>query len=139
MGYHMQNVVGIIHEEDGVFGISFPDFPGAVSTGKSEEEAIAKGMQVLAFHIDGMVEDKEPMPHLRTLSALRAEEADWLEDGVAVLVPVELPGKSTRINISVDESALERIDRAAKAVGQSRSSYLVKAALERARSQLEVA
>ncbi len=132
----MAYAVGIIHEEEGVFGISFPDFPGAISTGESIEEAVSKGAQMLAFHVDGMVEDKEDLPALRSFAQIKAEEAEWAEGGVAVAVPVELPGKSVRINISVDERALERIDRAAKAVGQTRSGYLVNAALERARAQV---
>lgn len=135
----MAHVVGIIHEENGVFGISFPDFPGAVSTGDNIEEAIAKGTQLLAFHVSGMIEDKQAIPALRTLSTITAEEAEWLEGGVAVLIPVELPSKTVRINISLDENALERIDRAASLAGQSRSTFLVKAALERARTHLDAA
>ncbi|MFG1393709.1 type II toxin-antitoxin system HicB family antitoxin [Xanthobacter agilis] len=135
----MAYVVGIIHEEGGVFGISFPDFPGAVSTGDGFEDAIAKGAQVLAFHVAGMIEDKDSIPEPRPLRAILAAAPEWLEGGVAVLIPVDLPGKSVRINISVDENALNRIDRAAKAAGQTRSAFLVKAALERARSHLEAA
>lgn len=130
----MAYAIGIIHEENGTFGISFPDFPGAVSTGRSLEEAVAKGAELLAFHVDGMVEEKEAMPALRTLDRLKADEADWLAGGMAVAVPVELPGKSVRINISVDERDLERIDRAAKAAGRTRSAFLVEAALKRGAS-----
>ena len=127
----MAYAVGIIHEEDGTFGISFPDFPGVVSTGTSLDEAVAKGAQALAFHVEGMEEDKEAMPELRSFSAIAKAEPDWVAGGLAVAVPVELPGKSVRINISVDERDLERIDRAAKAAGSTRSNFLVKAALGR--------
>lgn len=132
----MAHVIGIVHEENGTFGISFPDFPGAVSTGRNMDEAIAKGAQVLAFHVEGMVAEKEAMPELRSLEAIAAAEPEWLKGGIVVAVPVELPGKSVRINISVDEHALERIDRAAKAAGMTRSGFLVSAALERARAQM---
>jgi predicted RNase H-like HicB family nuclease len=30
----------MIHEEDGIFGLSFPDFPGCIATGRSAEEAL---------------------------------------------------------------------------------------------------
>ncbi|MCL8385547.1 type II toxin-antitoxin system HicB family antitoxin [Xanthobacter aminoxidans] len=131
----MAYAVGIIHEENGTFGISFPDFPGAVSTGRSLEEAVAKGAEMLAFHVDGLAEDKALPAGLRTLDALRKEEPDWLKDGLAVLVPVELPGNVVRVNISVDERDLERIDRAAKAAGKNRSSYLVAGALRLAQEE----
>ena len=60
--------VAFIHsdEEDG-FGISFPDFPGCVSVGDTREDAIAQGAEALAFHVEGMIEDGEPIPPPRSL------------------------------------------------------------------------
>lgn len=120
----------LIHEENGIYGISFPDFPGAVSGGGSAEEAIAKGRQALALHVEGMVEDGEALPLLRELSELRVdpEFVEWSKDAVLVLVPVDLPSRPVRINISIDEGLLDRIDRAAKARGETRSGYLASAA-----------
>lgn len=129
----MAYAVGIIHEENGTFGISFPDFPGAVSTGRSMEEAVAKGAEMLDFHVQGLAEDKDLPREIRTLDLLSQQEPDWFKDGVAVLVPVELPGNVVRVNISVDERDLERIDRAAKAAGKTRSGFMSEAALSRAR------
>lgn len=133
----MAYAVGIIHEENGTFGISFPDFPGAISSGRSMEEAVAKGAEMLAFHVEGLAEDRDVPARTRTLDLLRQEEPEWFTDGVAVLVPVELPGKSVRINISVDERVLDRIDRAATQSGMSRSSFLAEAAKDRIRRSLE--
>jgi len=130
----MAHVIGIIHEEAGTFGISFPDFPGCISSGATLDDAVSNGAQALAFHLDGMAEDSEPMPELSSLETLKAKEADWLAGGVAVAVPVELPGKSVRINITVEERALERIDRAARASGMTRSGFLVASALDRVRA-----
>lgn len=129
----MAYAVGIIHEENGTFGISFPDFPGAISSGRSMEEAVAKGAEMLAFHVDGLAEDKALPEQVRTLDLLRKQEPDWFTDGVAVLVPVEIPGNVVRVNISVDERDLERIDRAAKGAGMTRSGFMVKASVDRLR------
>lgn len=129
----MAHAIGIIHEENGSFGISFPDFPGCISSGSTLDEVVSNGAQALAFHIEGMIEDGEAMPGLSSLEVLKVTEEDWLHGGVAVAVPVEMPSKSVRINISVDENALERIDRAAEAEGINRSKFLVTAALTRAR------
>lgn len=127
----MAHAIGIIHEEDGVFGISFPDFPGAISTGTTLDEALRKGEQALALHIEGMAEDGAEIPRLRTLAELRQEAPAALEGALAVLVPAELPARSVRVNITLDERLLSRIDAAARAAGENRSAYLAEAAKER--------
>ncbi len=48
--------------EDGHIGIVFPDFPGCVSCGKSEEEAMRMAKEALGLHIFGMEEDGDPIP-----------------------------------------------------------------------------
>jgi predicted RNase H-like HicB family nuclease len=125
----------LIHEEDGVFGISFPDFPGAISTGRTEEEAIRKGVEALTFHVAGMVEDNDPLPMQRSLAELKADKSfrAAAKDAVVALVSFELPGKSVRLNISMDENLLSAVDSAAQAAGQSRSAFLAEAARQRVR------
>ncbi len=55
--------IAIIHkEEDSDYGVSFPDFPGCVTVGETEGEAIAHASEVLALHIEGMKEDGEKIP-----------------------------------------------------------------------------
>lgn len=120
----------LIHEENDVFGISFPDFPGCISVGDTAETAIVKGTEVLTFHVSGMADDGEKLPMLRTLAELQADP-DFKEDcegGVLALVPFELPGKSVRINISIDENLLSLIDHATAKTGESRSGWLANAA-----------
>ncbi len=126
----------LVHEEDGHFGISFPDFPGCISGGASAEDAIRKGSEALSFHVEGMDEDGEPMPVLRTLSELRRDPAfvEASTGAVLALVPFELPSKAVRINISIDENLLSAVDAAAKAAGMSRSSFLAEAARKRIRA-----
>lgn len=127
----MEHTIGVIHEEDGNFGISFPDFPGAISTGGTLDEVLRKGAQALALHIEGMVEDGTALPRLRSLAEIRRDEAADIAGALLVAVPVELPGKAVRVNISLDERLLDRIDKAAQAAGQSRSAFLVEAAKRR--------
>jgi predicted RNase H-like HicB family nuclease len=125
----------LIHQEDGIFGISFPDFPGCIATGHSEDEVIRKGTEALVFHVAGMVEDGDSVPLARGLSELRADPA-FREDSQAAilaLIPVDLPGRAVRLNISMDETLVEAVDRAAKAAGQSRSAFLAEAARRRLR------
>ena len=47
--------VSFIHrDDDTVYGISFPDFPGCVSVGDTVDEAIRHGREALAFHVEGL-------------------------------------------------------------------------------------
>lgn len=129
----MPAAYGVLHAENGVFGVSFPDFPGCITGGDSEEEALRKADDVLTFHVAGMVEDGDALPTSRTLDALRAdpEVRSALETGTLFLARYELPRKAVRINISMDEGLIEAVDRAAERVSQSRSAFLADAARRR--------
>lgn len=48
------------HDSD--YGISFPDFPGAVTAARSLDEAVERAGEALALHVEGMAEDGEPIP-----------------------------------------------------------------------------
>lgn len=121
----MAHVVALIHEEDGVFGISFPDFPGCVSTADTLDDAIARGGMALSMHVEGMIEDGEALPVLRTASQIRASEDT--AGAVLAAVPVDLPGKAVRVQITMDEHLLAALDRAAAASGSSRSGKIAEA------------
>ena len=127
----MAYTTGVIHEENNVFGISFPDFPGCVSTAATLDSAMARGAQALALHIEGMIEDGQPLPALRTVDQQRAADPDWFAGGIVAALHIELPGKAVRVNVSIDENLLERIDRAAESAGQSRSAFIAHAAKAR--------
>lgn len=129
----MAHVVTLIHEEDGSFGASFPDFPGATTVADNLDTLYLKAAEALAFHVDGMIEDGKRAPIPSTLTELR-EDPEFVAasaDAMVALLQVDLPGKAVRVNISMDESLLHRIDRAAEATGESRSSFLARAAKAR--------
>jgi predicted RNase H-like HicB family nuclease len=125
-------VVALIDEDRGQFGVSFPDFPGCTTIGDSLDEAVAKAAEVLAFHVEGLAEDG-PLPTPRTLAVLRKDAAFRRDakDALLALVPYEPPAKAVRLNISLDESLLARVDRAAAAAGETRSGFLAEAARRR--------
>ena len=126
--------IATLHEENGVIGVSFPDFPGCVTTAGDLRSAIERGAQALALHIEGMIEDGEPLPDPRTVERLSAVEPEWMDEATLALIDVEVPGKALRINISLDEALLARIDKAAASAGQTRSGFLASAARERIRA-----
>jgi predicted RNase H-like HicB family nuclease len=129
----MNHVIAFIHEENNVFGISFPDFAGCISTADTIDNAILRGQQALALHILGMIEDGETLPVLRSLTRIQACPLlkNELKNAVIVAIPMDFPSKAVRVNITIEERLLERVDRAAKASGTSRSSYLAEAARAR--------
>jgi predicted RNase H-like HicB family nuclease len=116
-------------EDDSDFGVFFPDLPGCVTAGRTAEEALHRAEEAVQFHIDGIVEDHEPLPAPTPVERVVVEKG---VNAVAVtLVPVRLPGKSVRVNITVDENLLASIDRAAKSLGYSRSGFLAEAARDK--------
>jgi DNA end-binding protein Ku len=122
-------VVALIHHQGDAYGVSFPDFPGCTTVADNLESAVAKAGEVLAFHAEGLAEDG-PLPHPRSLSELRSDP-DFREDAkdaVLVLVSYEPPTRAVRINVTLEESLLARIDRSADAASETRSGYLAAAA-----------
>ena len=129
----MARLVMLVHEENGRFGASFPDLPGCTTVAGDLDRLVAKATEVAAFHVGGMLEDGLDVPTFRSLDELRRDPAFREDaDGAAiVLLECDLPGKTVRVNITLDEGMLRRIDRAAAAIGESRSGYLVAAAKRR--------
>jgi predicted RNase H-like HicB family nuclease len=92
------------------FGVSFPDFPGCVTAGKTLEEARRMAAEALVFHISGMAEDGEAIPEPSTIDDVADDPA--MKGAVAFLVRVDLE-KTVRVNITARESQIEAIDRIA--------------------------
>ena len=107
---------------DSDFGVSLPDFPGCVSAGESLEEALLGAQEALAGHVALMLADGEGLPKPSALEAV----ADTKEAStVAVtLIPVVLPGRARRVNVTLDEALLEEIDQ----ISNNRSGFLAEAA-----------
>lgn len=123
----------LIHEEKGSVGASFPDFPGATTVAGDLDTLYRKAAEMLSFHVAGMVEDGDAPAPCRSLDEWRRDAA-FREDSQGAmigLVEVDLPGRAVRVNVSLEESLLRRIDRAAEAAGESRSGFLTRAAKAR--------
>jgi len=58
-----KHYIGLVHTAGPIaYGISFPDFPGAVTAARTIDEAVEHAREVLAFHAEGMLADGEPIP-----------------------------------------------------------------------------
>jgi predicted RNase H-like HicB family nuclease len=124
----MHQYIGLIHKEaESDYGVSFPDFPGVATAGKSLDDARAMAEEALAFHIEGLVADGEAIPEASSLEQVMADPEN--RDGVAILVAVKTEAKKVvRVNVTLPEDILAQIDRYAEAHGQTRSGFLAQAA-----------
>lgn len=131
----MEYIAYLHKDRDSDFGVSFPDFPGCVTAGKTLEEAQRMAAEALALHIAGMVEDGEAVPEPSSLDALADDPAR--KNAVAVLVSIEPPAeRRVRINITTQENQLKMIDKLAGRAGLTRSAYMVQSAISQFKSRM---
>ena len=123
----MEYIAYLHKDRESDFGVSFPDFPGCVTAGKTLDEARRIAVEALGLHIQGMMEDGEAIPEASTLDALAKDPA--MKGAVAFLVNVDVAEKAGRFNIAARKSQMEEIDRRARKRGMTRSAYIVAAAL----------
>jgi len=124
----MRNFIALIHKDAGSdYGVSFPDLPGCVTAGVDLDDARRMAKEALALHLEGMEEDGDAVPEPSSLEGVMADREN--RGGVAVLV--EAPRKAARVvrvNITMPEDDVERIDRFAGERGLTRSGFLLRAA-----------
>jgi predicted RNase H-like HicB family nuclease len=123
----MQFIAYLHKEKKSDYGVSFPDFPGCITAGKTLDEARRNAVEALSLHIQGMLEDGEEIPEASMLDNLSRDPA--LKDAIAFLIDVNVADKVERFNITARKSQMEAIDRLAKQHGMSRSAYIVSSAL----------
>ena len=124
----MRAYIALIHQDDGSdYGVSFPDLPGCVTAGETLEEAHQFAAEALALHLRGMGQDGEAVPEPSTLDVIMKDPEN--RDGVAILVPAPASTvRSIRVNVTLAEDVLERVDAYAEGHGYTRSGFLAKAA-----------
>ena len=78
--------VAIIHKDpDSDFGVSFHDFPGCITAGRTLDEAKALALEALTGHIEVMRDTGEAIPAPSTFDEVMNDPR--LQDGIAFLVP----------------------------------------------------
>src|SRR5271169_4181168 len=127
----MEYIAYLHKDRDSDYGVSFPDFPGCITAGKTLDEASRLAPEALALHLQGMIEDGVPVPEPSKVDDIVSDAAR--RGAVAFLVSVEIPDATVRVNITARESQLEKIDRLAEAAGLTRSAYMVRSALGEAK------
>ena len=128
----MARYLAIIDEADGMFGVRFPDAPGCVSMGETEDAAIDNATEALAEWAGDVLAEGRDLPRASSLGELQRIGAYVPGDGVVAHVPLLLEtGRPARANISLDAGLLANIDEAAARRGVTRSAFLAAAARDK--------
>lgn len=116
-----------VHKDEGsAYGATFPDFPGCFAAA-DDLQALPRAAQEAAEAHFGA--DDDPIPAATSPEAW-VNDPDY-EGGFWMLVDIDLAkvrARAVRLNISLPENLVQRIDSAAKSRGQTRSAFLASAA-----------
>jgi predicted RNase H-like HicB family nuclease len=84
--------VAVIHKDpDSDFGVSYPDFPGCITAGRTLDEAKDMALEALSGHIEVMREAGESVPTPSSLDEVMRHP--HFRNGVAFLVRVNEPAR----------------------------------------------
>lgn len=109
-----------------------PDLPGVTAAGATVDEMMRELAQFADEYVSDLAKEGAPIP-APTPFADVPKDPD-VKEFMRIALPVEKPGKTVKISLSIDEALLTRVDRAARQVGMSRSGFFAIAALEKAGS-----
>ncbi|MDN4632619.1 type II toxin-antitoxin system HicB family antitoxin [Sphingomonas sp. PsM26] len=112
----------VIERADDGFSVFFPDLPGCTSAGATVQEAALAAEEALSGHLAVSIEYGDVIPAPTELDII-ARDPD-VDEVARILVRGERPGRVVRVQVSIDEGLLARIDRVAK----NRSGFLAEAA-----------
>jgi len=117
-----------VHKDDGcAWGAVVPDMPGVITAADTLDELPAMVQEAVELMYE---EAPDSVPAASSLERWQ-HDADF-QGGVWMLLDIDLSQvkvPSVRLNISLPEPLLQRIDAAAQQRGQSRSAFLAQAAL----------
>jgi len=123
----MEYIAYLHKDKNSDYGVSFPDFPGCITAGRTLDEAARMAQEALSFHIQGMIEDGDTLPEPSKLDDIAKDAAK--HGAIAFMVKVDAADPTVRVNITARESQIAKIDELAEAAGLTRSGYMVRAAI----------
>ena len=116
---------------EGELFVTVPDLPGVNAAAVTRREALELAVEFANDYVRDLIEEGHAVPPPRDLAEIE-RDPEVREIGRA-LIPVEVPGKSLKISLSIDQALLTRADRAAARVGLTRSGFFAAAVEEKIR------
>ena len=107
----------------GGYHATFPDLPGCTADGATIGDLLVAARTKLAEKLKSLSDDGESWPEATPMEAVRTNPG-----AVLLLIDIEVDDPPTRVNISIGERLLRRIDAAAQKSGMTRSGFLAQAA-----------
>ena len=59
----------VVEKGENSFGAYVPDLPGCIAAAESKEEVLRLIHEAIEFHVEGLREDGQPIPHPSTVAA----------------------------------------------------------------------
>lgn len=131
----MTRYIAIIEydEEEQLFGAFFPDAPGCVAMGTTEQEVVTNATDALAEWVTDALADGRDIPTPRSyVELLKSGEFSLGQNGMVATIPLYYEtGRSVRANLSLDAGLLQAIDSHAAQLGITRSAFIAAAARDK--------
>jgi predicted RNase H-like HicB family nuclease len=131
-----KHYLGVVEKDaDSAYGVWFPDMPGCLPAADELDALPGVAAEVLRQHVEALesngrlVPDPSPLAEAITDKEVRRAIR---HGATTMLVPLLAdPGRTVRVNVTVERGLLEQIDEAAEARGLTRSAFLAQAAREK--------
>jgi predicted RNase H-like HicB family nuclease len=125
----MPHYIAVVHKDpDSAYGISFPDLPGCFSAADDEADIIPNALEAVELFLEGA--DKLPTPSgIDKIKSDPLVAADLAEGAYLMSIPYHFnPGRSTRVNFTINKGLLKLVDEEAARRKMTRSALLAQAA-----------
>jgi predicted RNase H-like HicB family nuclease len=128
--------LGIVEKDaDSAWGIWFPDMPGCFPASDEFDDLPRVAGELLRQHVEALESNGRAAPPPRPIAEVMADKGvrKALRSGATtILVPLLAdPGRTVRVNVTVERGLLDQIDEAAEMRGLTRSAFLAQAAREK--------
>jgi predicted RNase H-like HicB family nuclease len=109
-------------DQAGGYIARFPDLPPCTAAGANPAELLAASRAALTAELQAIAGRADEWPAATPVERIRAEPPEF-----TLLVDVEVEDPPVRVNISIGEQLLKRLDAAAEASGSTRSGFIAQA------------
>lgn len=128
--------LGVVEKDsDSAYGMWFIDMPGCFPAADEFDDLPRVAAELLRQHVEALESNGRAVPAPRSVAEAMSDKQvrKALKGGATtMLVPLLAdPGRTVRVNVTVERGLLSQIDEAAETRGLSRSAFLAQAAREK--------